>query len=98
MCPRCAPSTGVFSLSVVVRNGCPSFVGQLNKFAILSDHKASIVFEIVYDHAWLDADDASLDRIDALAWWNPRVLADAFVQVLLDRLHRRTLKDSCSAS
>ncbi len=43
------------SLAIVVRNGCPSFVGQLNKFAVLSDQKTLAVLETVDDHAWLDS-------------------------------------------
>lgn len=84
----------VFLLAIVVRNSCPSFIGQLNKFAVLGDHEALVVLETVYDHAWLDADDVSLEHLDALALWNLRVVTAASVQVLLNRLHRRALKDN----
>jgi hypothetical protein len=63
----CKQRVLLFSLAIVIREGCPSFVGQLNKFAILSDYEALVVLKIVYDHAWLDADDTSLHCVTALA-------------------------------
>jgi hypothetical protein len=75
-----------------------SFVGQLNKVAVLSDQEALAVLEAVGDHAWLDADDGSLGCVDALALWNSRVLTGASAQIVLDRLQRRVLKHSWTVS
>jgi hypothetical protein len=67
----------MFLLSIIVRNCCPSLVGQLKKLAIFGDRKASIVFEVVYHGTWIDTYDASLDRISAFVWGNHLVFVVA---------------------
>ena len=57
----------MFSLVIVVRNGCPSFVGQLNKFAVVKNQEMLAALNTFDGHTWLDADNSSPDRLDALA-------------------------------
>ena len=57
-------------LAIIVRNCCPSLVGQLNEFSVLIDDETFAVLEAIYDRAWLEADDVPFERLDALALWN----------------------------
>ena len=81
-------------LAIIVRNCYPSFVGQLNEFSVLTYDETLAILETIYNCAWLNTNDVSLQCLDAFAFWNPRVQSVVTfpVQVLLNRLHRRALK------